>query len=85
MSTFRRTEITVETDQILIIRRTRAIRAWCEDCGCEVDMVDQGEVQAIAGISGQALRDFAGANHWHLSEGQDRTGLVCLESLLKSK
>jgi len=48
-------------------------------------MVDQGEAEAIAGMSGQALRDFAGANHWHLSEGQDRTGLVCLESLLKSK
>jgi hypothetical protein len=85
MATFRRTEITVETDQVLIIRRMRTIRAWCEDCGCEVDMADLAEAEAITGMLGHALRGYAQANHWHLSEGQDRTGLVCLESLLKSK
>ena len=85
MTTHKRTEITVETDQVLIIRRRRSIRARCAQCGCEVDMVGPEEAGALAGMSGQTLRDSAHARGWHLSEGPNGTALVCIESLLKSK
>ena len=85
MTAYRRTEITVETDSILIIRRRRTIRAWCAECGCEVDMVGPEEADALAGLSGQTLNRCAQARSWHLSQGQDGTALICLESLLKSK
>lgn len=81
----KRTEITIETDRVLIIRRRRSIRAWCPECGREVDMVDRQEAEDLTGISGHAIRERAQAPGWHLSDGEDGIGLVCLESLLKSK
>ena len=81
----KRTEITVESDRILIIRRRRVLRAWCQECGCEVDTVVLGEAEDYSGMSGLTLRVCAQAGGWHFSEGQDGTRLICLESLLKAK
>lgn len=80
----KRTEITVETDKLLIVRRHRSTRIWCQECGCEVDMVSLGEAGALTGLTGKALSDCAGARRWHVPKGQEGTELVCLESLLKS-
>ena len=85
MTAHKRTEITVETDRILIIRRHRTLRVWCPECGYEVDMVDQEEAEGLTGMSGQGLRDCVQARGWHLSEGEDGTRLICLESVLKSR
>ena len=79
----KRTEITVETDTILIIRRRRSIRAWCAECGRDVDMVGREEAEALKGISATVLRDCV--TGWHISRTKDGNRLVCLESLLKSK
>jgi hypothetical protein len=84
MTAHKRTEIIVETDRVLIIRRRRSIRIWCPKCQCEVDMVALEEGEALTGMSGQALRDHAEAGKCHLHESQDGALLVCLESLLKS-
>jgi len=81
----KRTEITVETDRVLIIRRHRSIRARCTVCGCEVDMVGQGEAEVLTGISAQALSDGIVARKCHVYEGGDGALRICLESLLKSK
>jgi hypothetical protein len=80
----KRTEITVETDRIMIIRRQRSIRVWCQECGCEVDAVDLVEAGALTGMKGQALADCAQSRGWHVYEGQDGTGVICLESMLKA-
>jgi hypothetical protein len=84
MTTHKRFEITIETDRILILRRHRSMRAYCGQCGCQVDMMDEGEAAALSGTTGQVLRDLAQVRGWHLSEGQDGTALVCLNSLLRS-
>jgi len=74
----------IETDQILIIRRRRSVRFWCQECGSQVDMVDLGEAEALTGVSERRLRDRAEAGKCHVHQGQDGVSLVCLESLLKS-
>jgi hypothetical protein len=84
MTAQKRTEITVETDNVLIIRRRRSIRGWCAECGCEVNMVGLAEAEAVARMTAEALRDRAQARGWHLSAGRDGNKLVCLESLLRS-
>ena len=76
-------EITVETDRVFVIRR-RSIRAWCPECGCEVELVGEAEAEALTGMSERSLGDRAGAQGWHFSEGPDGIAMVCLESLLKS-
>jgi hypothetical protein len=80
----KRIEITIETDRVLVIRRHRSIRAWCQECGGEVDMVSQAEVQALTGLPRLVLRDSTQALRWHVAESQDEAPLVCLDSLLRS-
>jgi hypothetical protein len=84
MTTHKRTEITVETDKVLIIRRRRSIRAWCPECGSEVDLVGLRAAEAVTGLTGQALREAPKARGWHVSENPDWAGCICLESLLRS-
>jgi hypothetical protein len=80
----KRTEITIETDRVLIIRRRRSVRVWCQECGSQTDMVDLREAEALSGLSGRVLRDRAEAGRCHVLQGHDGASLVCLESLLKS-
>jgi hypothetical protein len=78
MTAHRRTEITVETDRVVIIRRQRLVRAWCQECGGEVEMVSLPEAQAVTELSGSAQA------RWHLSEHHEGSFLVCLRSLRES-
>jgi len=80
MAVHKRTEITIETDRVLIIRRRRVLRAWCQECGHEVEMVDPREAEAITAVRGLPLRDCA---QWHVAQSHEGTGLICLDSLLK--
>lgn len=81
---YRRTEITVETEQVLIIRRRGSKRAWCHECGHEVDMVGLADAEALTGMTGPDLRAYAEARGWHVFMGEDGSDLICLESWLKS-
>jgi hypothetical protein len=83
-TTQKKTEVTVETDRVLIIRRRLTKRGWCRECACEVDMVELSEVQALTNKSQLELRDGSLSQRWHFSEDEDGSPLVCLESLLKS-
>lgn len=80
MAVHKRTEITIETDRVLIIRRRRVLRAWCQECGREVEMVDPREAEAITAVRGLPLRDCA---QWHVAQSLEGGGLICLDSLLK--
>ena len=81
MAVHKRTEITVETDEILIVRRARMYRAWCPFCAREVDMVGVADAQVMAGIPAGATGSNFSEN-WHVSENPP--ALVCLDSVLKS-
>jgi hypothetical protein len=81
MTVHRRTEITVETERVLIIRKRRSVRAWCRECGCEVEMISLGEAQALAKVPREEFCESAQACKWHLSESEDGARLVCLVSL----
>lgn len=82
----KRTEITVETDQIVVIRRRqRPVRSWCPECSCEVEMIDLKEAEALTGTPQAMLSCGVGDRGWHWSEAEDGSSLVCLESVLKSQ
>jgi hypothetical protein len=97
---YRRTEITVETDRVLIIRKRHSTRGWCAECGKEVDMVGLKEAETLSGMTHPRmsppmlnqspatqpmLPGYGEWPGWHWSQAADGSPLVCLESLLKSK
>jgi hypothetical protein len=81
MAAHKRTEITIETERVVIIKRQQSTRAWCQQCGCEVYVV---EAEMLTGMAQPSLTAGAPATKWHCFEGPDGTPLVCLESLLES-
>jgi hypothetical protein len=80
----KRTQITVETSRVLIVRRMRSSRTWCRECAREVDAVRLDEVSALTGMTQQAFRECAETGKWHLSESSDGALLICLDSLMNS-
>jgi len=80
MQAHKRTEITVESDEVVVVRRMRIYRGWCEQCQRDVDMVSDADARSIVKASGlQEGQEQPGG--WHLCRGQEPS-LVCLESLL---
>lgn len=80
--TRRRTEITVETDEVLVVRRARIYRGWCPECGVEVYMIPVPDAWTIVGRD-RNEGDEPRSRKWHVHGEQD-TALVCMKSLMKS-
>lgn len=70
MAQHKRTEIVLESDQVLIIQRRRSIRARRQECGREVDMVGLVEAEVPTGVTGPALRIHVEARAWHVFQGE---------------
>jgi len=79
----KRTEITIETDRVVTIRRRRAHEVWCRECGRLVDAVGLDEAGVVGGVAQAGVRDQAWAQAWHVCEGWDGELLICVQSLLK--
>jgi hypothetical protein len=85
MST-RRMQITIETDEVTIIRRRHALfLVWCPECTHLVEAVQMHEAGVLARMSELTLRECAESRRWHLLHAEDGTRLVCLASLLKTR
>lgn len=82
MEVRKRTEITVETDEVLVVRRARVYRAWCAECRREVDMVKMDDAQALAGRSKKGNGQVQ-TRKWHVGAGGE-LALVCMPSIFTS-
>ena len=80
------TEITVETDELFVIkRRDRSSHGWCEACGARVQMVTLAEAASIARVSELVICGQINARFLHSTETPDGRVLICLNSLLKQQ
>jgi hypothetical protein len=84
-ATYRKTEITVETGQMWIVRKTHSTRGWCPECHCEVDMVSPNEAALLAGITQPQLSGSSYGVNWHWAVDSQGAPLVCVASALRSK
>jgi hypothetical protein len=80
----KRTQITIETNRVLIVRRMRSSRSWCPECVREVEVVGLDEASALTGMTQPAFRECVETGKWHFSESSDGALLICLDSLMKS-
>ncbi len=87
MSKQKRTEITIETDQLLIIRRRHSTRLWCHECGREADFVPWERMERAGlvletGVKAPEPQPGGGLHGFHTHATRDETVLVCVESVL---
>jgi hypothetical protein len=77
-----RTEITIETHEVMVIRRRGSyLRSRCSDCGEQAAMLTLEEATTVFPISMRNLFQFVEAENLHYVETSKGTLLVCSESL----
>jgi RNA polymerase sigma factor (sigma-70 family) len=77
-----RTEIIIETDRVLVIRRPASvILVWCEACGHMSKMGTPEEVVTMTGVSSRAIYCAIEAGRVHFNETAEGLLLVCFDSL----
>lgn len=85
MATKRRIEITVETEQVTVLRpnmdQAANQAAWCAGCQCHVLMIGLGQAAQLAGLGVRQLVRKADLNELHFYEPPDGSLLFCLASL----
>lgn len=79
----KRTEMVVEREQVLVIRRLddRQPR-WCAECAGQAQMVSVDEAAVLAGLSERTIYRRVEAGQLHFAESTDGLLLVCVKSLL---
>lgn len=81
-----RTEILVETHEVMVIRRrSQAVKPHCLICGEETTMLSLDEATAIFGLSTLELCRLVNEDKIHFTETAIRVLLVCPESLAQIK
>jgi hypothetical protein len=77
----RKTEqITVETDQILVIRRQKLTRTWCDECQRHTEFIALEEINHALGAGLKAANAGDGL---HFGKTLDGSTVVCAESLAR--
>ena len=77
-----RTEITIETHEVLVIRRRgRAPRTLCPDCGERATMLTMDEALTVFSVSMRSLVRFVEAGDLHYVETPKGALFLCSESL----
>jgi hypothetical protein len=77
------TKITIETDSLLILRGRSALRAWCPDCGSEVEMISLDGVGVISNLPPPEVEAWIQSDDLHHTTAADGSSLICLNSMLK--
>jgi hypothetical protein len=84
-STYRRTEITVQTRERWIIHRTHSAWGWCPECGCEVELVSPADAMQLVGFLEPQLPDRPPARSWHWTVNAQGLPLVCVSSVVQRR
>jgi hypothetical protein len=82
-ATKRRTEITIETQRVLVVsgHRRVSVVSWCDACGWRVRMAKPEVAAAWAGVSARLIYRWLEAAQLHFAERPNGVLLVCLVSL----
>lgn len=75
--------LTVETHQLLVIKRTRNLtQDCCGQCSGQVPLIKLGEAAVVAGVSSQTIYAWVEAGCVHFIETAEEGLRICLDSLL---
>ena len=78
-------EITIETDEALVIRRASgSVRAICAQCGHEVPMLTPEEAAILFHFAVRSIYRDIEAGQLHFQETATGSVVVCLDSLRKA-
>ena len=78
----RRIEITEETIEILILKKSGRSRPnWCAGCSGQVEMITPEQAMLVAGVNSRTIYRWVEAGHVHYSETPEGLLFICPNSL----
>src|SRR5512138_3823096 len=77
----RKIEITIETCEVLVIRRRQLSHQWCASCGKPVAVISVNDAYS-SGLSSEAIQRRVEAGRIHLIQVSGGSSLICLNSLI---
>ena len=80
----RRTEITVETDRLILINRRSSKTQWCDSCEGNVAMLTIDEAAIAARVNSRTIFGWADSGSVHSTETAQGLLLICPHSLRKN-
>jgi len=81
--TAKKTRITVETETLLVIRRAKAVLAWCPSCRADVDVITLGSDTLAEPVTAAQIQKWLATSNlhsWRTANGQTQ---ICLTSLFR--
>jgi hypothetical protein len=79
----KKTEITVETYEVLLIRQRSGLsRSWCASCSKQVALISLDDA-CMSGLSIEAIQRQVETGRIHLIETTCGSSLICLSSLIQ--
>ena len=76
-----RTEITVETDKWVVVKRRKRTAAWCAACLRDVEMLNVDDAALFARVNSRTIFHWAESGTVHSSETPEGLLLICPNSL----
>lgn len=78
----RTTEITIDTDEVVIAQRGHSLISWwCRECGKQTPMLPLDDAIRMAGVDLHTMNGWVRARSVHLCETGGAGWLVCWVSL----
>jgi hypothetical protein len=78
----RKITITVETHQLLVIRKRSKVRAWCAACGEQSDFTTLSEACALTANNADTIYQLIVNEKLHSVKAPDGFPLICLQSIV---
>lgn len=75
------TEITIETNQVLVIKRRQVTRSRCSECASEAESVRLEEVNVLVDETGNLRGVEASSSALHFTDAADGSHTIYLRSL----
>ncbi|HUK23719.1 MAG TPA: hypothetical protein VLV49_03995 [Terriglobales bacterium] len=75
------TRITVETETMLIVRRAKAVLAWCPGCCAEVDVITLDNSPEL--VTAAQIYEWFGTSRLHFWQTPEGPVGICVNSLLQ--
>ena len=75
--------VTVETDTLMVVRRAKAVTAWCPVCGAEVDAITLTPDSFTEPSATAEMQQWLAAGKLHLWRSEEGAVQVCVNSLLQ--
>jgi hypothetical protein len=76
-----RTEITIETERLVVTRRSRRLRVWCRLCARQTIWVTVDEAAIIAHASSRTVYRWVEDEKIHFNETSELGLLICFDSI----